>query len=233
MRRPEPADRRHPARRGHRTVHAARAAERSAARARLGLEDDDLVVVSVSRLVPRKGMDTLIRAGRPPATTVPGAAGPDRGPGPRPGAARPARGRDRRPRRVPRLRPTRRTRPACSAAPTCSPCCAATAGAASSRRASASCSPRRPRAGSPRCADARAARTRRWSTSRPGSSSNGPRRSTTPSSGPGPAAGRCGLAGSPRRRGPAPHRGGADLRLAGLPPAGSAGVGCPGPAAPP
>ena len=36
--------------------------ERSVARARLGLEDDDLVVVSVSRLVPRKGMDTLIRA---------------------------------------------------------------------------------------------------------------------------------------------------------------------------
>ena len=37
-------------------------ADRSAARARFGLEDEDLVVVSVSRLVPRKGMDTLIRA---------------------------------------------------------------------------------------------------------------------------------------------------------------------------
>lgn len=37
-------------------------AERSVARARLGLEDGDLVVVSVSRLVPRKGMDTLVRA---------------------------------------------------------------------------------------------------------------------------------------------------------------------------
>jgi phosphatidylinositol alpha-1,6-mannosyltransferase len=38
------------------------AAARLAARARFGLEDEDLVVVSVSRLVPRKGMDTLIRA---------------------------------------------------------------------------------------------------------------------------------------------------------------------------
>jgi len=38
------------------------AAGRTAARARYGLDDDDFVVVSVSRLVPRKGMDVLIRA---------------------------------------------------------------------------------------------------------------------------------------------------------------------------
>ena len=36
--------------------------ERRRARERFGLEPDDLVVASVSRLVPRKGMDTLIRA---------------------------------------------------------------------------------------------------------------------------------------------------------------------------
>ena len=38
------------------------AARRSAVRQRFGLDDDDFVVVSVSRLVPRKGMDVLIRA---------------------------------------------------------------------------------------------------------------------------------------------------------------------------
>jgi phosphatidylinositol alpha-1,6-mannosyltransferase len=37
-------------------------AERDAARRRLGLPEDAVVVVSISRLVPRKGMDTLIRA---------------------------------------------------------------------------------------------------------------------------------------------------------------------------
>jgi phosphatidylinositol alpha-1,6-mannosyltransferase len=36
--------------------------ERAAARRHLGLPDQGLVVASVSRLVPRKGMDTLIRA---------------------------------------------------------------------------------------------------------------------------------------------------------------------------
>jgi len=38
------------------------AARRSEVRKRFGLDDDDLVVVSVSRLVPRKGMDVLIGA---------------------------------------------------------------------------------------------------------------------------------------------------------------------------
>jgi len=37
-------------------------AERAAARARFGLEPDDLVISSISRLVPRKGMDVLVRA---------------------------------------------------------------------------------------------------------------------------------------------------------------------------
>ena len=37
-------------------------AERAATRRRLGLPDDALLVASVSRLVPRKGMDVLIRA---------------------------------------------------------------------------------------------------------------------------------------------------------------------------
>ncbi|MBX3314965.1 MAG: glycosyltransferase family 4 protein [Actinobacteria bacterium] len=38
------------------------AADRLGARARFGVADDDLVVVSVSRLVPRKGFDVLIEA---------------------------------------------------------------------------------------------------------------------------------------------------------------------------
>jgi len=38
--------------------------ERAAARRRLGLPEDGLLVVSVSRLVPRKGMDVLIEAAR-------------------------------------------------------------------------------------------------------------------------------------------------------------------------
>jgi phosphatidylinositol alpha-1,6-mannosyltransferase len=46
-----------------RFVHA-EGAERAAARRRLGLPEDALVVASVSRLVPRKGMDVLIEAAR-------------------------------------------------------------------------------------------------------------------------------------------------------------------------
>lgn len=37
--------------------------DRDRLRARLGVGDDDVVLATVSRLVPRKGMDTLIRAG--------------------------------------------------------------------------------------------------------------------------------------------------------------------------
>lgn len=42
--------------------HPLSTAQRRAVRARLGLDPDRPLVVSVSRLVPRKGMDTLIRA---------------------------------------------------------------------------------------------------------------------------------------------------------------------------
>ena len=45
--------------------------ERSAVRAELGLPVDAPVVVSVSRLVPRKGMDTLVRAAARMRTRVP------------------------------------------------------------------------------------------------------------------------------------------------------------------
>ncbi len=45
--------------------------ERRAARAELGLDEDDLVVVSYSRPVPRKGMDVLIRASAALARTHP------------------------------------------------------------------------------------------------------------------------------------------------------------------
>lgn len=59
-------------------------AARTAARARFGLPVDGHVVVSVSRLVPRKGMDTLIRAAarlaptRPDLTVAIGGSGRDR-----------------------------------------------------------------------------------------------------------------------------------------------------------
>jgi len=59
--------------------------ERAAARARLGLPTDGRLVVSLSRLVPRKGMDTLIRAAtlvapsRPDLTVAIGGGGRDHG----------------------------------------------------------------------------------------------------------------------------------------------------------
>lgn len=61
------------------------AAERAAARQRLGLPTDGRLVVSVSRLVPRKGMDVLVRAAarlapaRPDLTVAIAGAGRDRG----------------------------------------------------------------------------------------------------------------------------------------------------------
>ena len=61
------------------------AAARAAARARFGLPVEGPLVLSISRLVPRKGMDTLIRAaadlapGRPDLTVAIGGAGRDRG----------------------------------------------------------------------------------------------------------------------------------------------------------
>ena len=61
------------------------ATERAATRRRLGLPVEGRLVVSLSRLVPRKGMDTLIRAaaelapGRPDLTVAIGGGGRDRG----------------------------------------------------------------------------------------------------------------------------------------------------------
>ena len=63
--------------------------------------------------------------------------------------------------------------PRCTAAPTCSPCCAATGGAGSSRRASASCSSRPRRAACRRSPVTRAGRPRRSSTASPASSCAG------------------------------------------------------------
>jgi phosphatidylinositol alpha-1,6-mannosyltransferase len=60
------------------------AADRAAARARFGLAPESTVIVSVSRLVPRKGMDVLIRAAarlapvHPDLEVVIGGAGRDR-----------------------------------------------------------------------------------------------------------------------------------------------------------
>ena len=137
------ADRRGPARRRHGAVPPARR-RRAPARPepRFGLAADGPLVVGVSRLVPRKGFDMLIRAAARLAATRPDLVGGHR-------RRRPRRGRLERLAGEPARRsassagcPTT-TCPRCTAAPTCSPCCAATAGAASSRRASASCSSRR------------------------------------------------------------------------------------------
>ena len=90
------------------------AAERRAARARFGLPDDALVVAAVSRLVPRKGFDTVIRAAARLATHPPGPARRDhrRGTGPRAArAAGPVHGRaGPLPRSRARRRPARRLR---------------------------------------------------------------------------------------------------------------------------
>ena len=72
--------------------------------------------------------------------------------------------RARRARAVPRAGPQRRPAARCTAAPTCSRCCAATGGAASSRRASASCSSRPRPAACRRSPATPAGRPRPWST---------------------------------------------------------------------
>ena len=129
-------------------------------RAGFGLPVDAELIVSISRLVPRKGFDVAIR-GR-------GAAGAE--------PARPrARHLRRRARRAPAAAPGRRARragarssagcpttscPTSTAAPTCSPWSAAAGGAGSSRRASASCSSRPRRAACPRSPATRAGRPR-------------------------------------------------------------------------
>ncbi len=104
------------------------------------------------------------RGGRAAGALLSGPGGGHRRRGPRAGPPRAAGGR-----RVP-LRSTcsagsaTRTGPRCSARPTSSSWRVATAGSASSRRASASSSSRRPRPGCPRSPGTAAERPRRWST---------------------------------------------------------------------
>ena len=125
------------------------------------------VVAAVSRLVPRKGFDTVIRAARPARTDATptcswrspagaATAGDSSGwPGPR--ARRSASS----------VACPTTTCPPPTAAPTCSPWCAATGGSGWSRRASASSSSRPRPAASRRSPGAAAAPTRPWSTAPP------------------------------------------------------------------
>ena len=125
----------------------------------------------VSRLVPRKGFDTAHPGrGAGCAASVPTSCWRSPAAGATERRLERLAGELRRPGALPR--PGARRRPArrSTAAPTCSPCCAATAGSASSRRASASCSSRRRRAASPRWPGRPAAPPRRSSTARPASS---------------------------------------------------------------
>ena len=142
------------------------AAERCAARARFGIPPEAELVVSISRLVPRKGFDVAIRA---VAALAPG----------RPELVLAIAGSGRDERRLRRLAsdlarpygssggsPTTTWR-CCTAVPTCSRWPAAHAGAGWSRRGSASCSSRRRRAGRRRSPVTPAGPPRRSSTGSP------------------------------------------------------------------
>ena len=137
------------------------ATERADVRERFGLDPGGRLIVGVSRLVPRKGFDTLIRAASRLAATradleVAIAGG----------------GRDRQrlerlARRtasagaVPRVVCPTPTCPRCTGLPTSSRCCAATVGEGSSKRASGSSSSKRPRAEFHRSRGTAAAPTKR------------------------------------------------------------------------
>ena len=82
--------------------------ERRAARAKHGLPTDAELIVSISRLVPRKGFDTAIRAVAKLAPTPPRSGVGDRRAWPRPGAARAPRRRAARPCAIPRTGAERR-----------------------------------------------------------------------------------------------------------------------------
>ena len=121
---------------------------RAATPAPFGLDPDRPLVLGVSRLVPRKGFDVLIDA----VAGLPDVQLAIAGAGPRPRAASnaardAARDRDR-VRFLGRV-PDADSFPRSTRAPTCSRCGAATGGAGSRPRASASCSSRRRRAGVP------------------------------------------------------------------------------------
>ena len=142
--------------------------QRRVARSRFGLPADGPLVVGVSRLVPRKGFDTLIRAAAPPEGRPPRPHRGHRRQRTGRGPAAPAGRRSRAPGRVPGSGARRRPAQPLRRAPTSSPCCAAAGGAGWSRRASASSSSRPRPAASPRWRGRAAARPKRWSTARPG-----------------------------------------------------------------
>ena len=153
------------------------ATERARARRHLGLPEQATVVLGLSRLVPRKGFDVLLRAaarlapGHPDLLVVVAGGGRDR---------RRLETLARREGAPARFlgRVADDDLPCSTAAPTCSPCCAAAAGAAWSRKASASCSWRPPPPGSPRSVGPRAGSRRRSWTGRPAWSSILPTTST-------------------------------------------------------
>ena len=161
---PHGAGGRDPPRRRHRRRRPAQGARTPRRRTRLGLPATGPLLVSVSRLVPRKGMDVLIEAADRLAPSYPdlvvAIAGDGRErPTPRaPGRREPGRragarpGQRRGPGRPPRLRPTSSSWPA------------ATGGWASSKRGSASCSSRRRPPACPRSPGTAAAPPRRCST---------------------------------------------------------------------
>ncbi len=140
--------------------------DRAAARARLGLPHSGPLVVSVSRLVPRKGMDTLIKAASALAGRFPGMS-----------VAIAGAGRDRH--RLERLASRARVRvdfvgklddadlPDFARAPTCSPCAAGRVGGAWKRRDLGSCSSRPQRRASHASRSIRAGPEKRCATVRP------------------------------------------------------------------
>ena len=148
-------------------------AEREAARRHFGFDPHAPLVVGVSRLVPRKGFDTVLMAvtrlrrsipafaWRSPArdeTTTAYAGSPHDSGRPRGSSG------------------AFRTRlcPSSTAVPTCSPWPVVTGGPDSSKRGSASCSWKRPPQGSLRSRADREALPKRWSTTRPATSSTAP-----------------------------------------------------------
>ena len=146
----------------HRAADGAR--NGGAARARLGLPAAGPLVVSLSRLVPRKGMDVLDRrrptGWLPPTPTWwwPSAAtGRELARLQRQAARQPGLGH------ACSAGSATRTGPPCSARPTSSSWPAATVGWGWSRRGSASSSSRRPRPACPRWPATAAVRPRRWS----------------------------------------------------------------------
>ena len=138
------------------------------ARRRFGLTDDARLVASVSRLVPAQGHGRAHRGRGPAGAPVAGPGGGDRRH--RPGPPTGSNAWSRRSGAPVRLlgRVSEDDKAALLGRPTSSPWPAATAGAVSSRRGSASSSWRRRRPGCPRSPGTAAVRPRRSPTGRPG-----------------------------------------------------------------